>query len=371
MKTASLVSVILAALGTGHSALAVINLSSADASLAWSAGCTKCLQNAVHTLGAESVETQARTLLQNINVFGRDDRVPQTRRNQANGFAAIGRVYTNRFWKDDRGRVTGQSSATAFLVSPCVALTNYHVVFGDRERAEVTPDVLELNRQWSNRDPQGKPKIKLPNDHNYSVTFMVGEKPDGTFKRIVIGRPYAFGDNDLGRWASDWVVLKFDEPNCPGADREIGYLTVDRSPSLKAGDRVLRTAGYPGRENSRINDKGTLYATKACSYLTDFTTVGREHGFTHDCASRYGQSGSPIMTTDSNGRMTVVGIIQGTFVPERKGILPNYDPSSQDSRTNANIAVGVRALLPEVAPLIAEDLAAHGGELTRKYDLPP
>ena len=364
MKIASLVSVIFVALGTGHSALAVLNHGSAGARLVGSAGCTGCLQNAVNTPGAETVEAQARALPHNVNVFGRDDRVPQTRRNQANGLAAIGRVITNRLLKDQRGRVIGQGSATAFLVSPCVALTNYHVVFGRRDRPEVTPDVLELGRQWSNQDQQGKSKITLPNDRDYSMTFMVGEKPDGTFKRIVVGRPYAFGDNELGMWASDWVALKFDGPNCPGADREIGYLPVDRSPNLKAGDRVLRTAGYPGLENPKITEKGTLYLTGACSYLADL--VEGEHGFTHDCATRYGQSGSPIMTTDAKGQMTVVGIAQGAFANETKSVLPSYDPSSQGSRSNANVAVGVRALLPEVAPLIAKDLAAHGNELARE-----
>ena len=368
MKTVSLISIIFVALASGHSALAVLNFSSADTRPAGSTGCDKCLQNAVNTLGAESVETQASAMLQNVNVFGRDDRVPQTRRNQANGFAAIGRVYTNRIWKNDSGRVIGHKIATAFLVSPCIALTNYHVVFGSYDRADVTPDVLELNRQWSRRNQQGRPQIMLPNDRDYSVTFMVGEKPDGTFKRIVVGRPYALGDDNLGTWASDWVALKFDAPNCPGADSEIGWLPIDSSQNLKAGDRVLRTAGYPGRENPGHTDKGTLYVTGACTYLSDFAP--EEHGFSHDCATRYGQSGSPVMITDAKGQMMVVGIAQGAFSPETKGILPSYNPSSQESRSTANIAVDVRALLPEVAPLIAQDLAAHGKESAGRSDTP-
>lgn len=363
MKAASLISLLFAASATTQTASAIVNLSSPATRLEAMDACPGCLQRAVNTLGAEPAETQARELLQNVNVFGRDDRVPQTRRNQANGFAAIGRVVTNRLWKDETGRVIGQGTGTAFLVSPCVALTNYHVVFGGRVRETVIPDVRELNRQWRNRDSQGRQIITLPNDRDYSMTFMVGENRDGTFKRAVVGRPVAFGDDSLGEFARDWVAIKFDEPNCPGADNEIGWLPLDPSPNLRAGDRVLRTAGYPGRENPGITNRGTLFSTGTCRFLGQSGTG--EHDFTHDCAARRGQSGSPIMITDANGRLTVVGIDQGSLLPERPGILPTYDHSSLASRENANIAVGVRALLLEVAPLIARDLAAHGSQFSR------
>ena len=72
------------------------------------------------------------------------------------------------------------------------------------------------------------------------------------------------------------------------------------------------------------------------------------------------------MTRDAKGQMTFVGVAQGALSPETEGLLPSYDESSQDSRSNANVAVGVRALLPAVAPLIAEDLAAHGNKFARE-----
>jgi V8-like Glu-specific endopeptidase len=309
------------------------------------------------TFGLYVVEAPHWDLFHLVNVFGSDDRMPQTRRGQAFGYAAIGRIYTNRVFKDNKGGPT-QATGTAFLISPCVALTNYHVVFGAAQLDQALPYVRELDRQFrDNRDSNGNVNITLPNEHNYSVTFQVGENPDGTFKRTVVGRPVAFGNMDnQGGIAGDWAAIKFDEPNCPGSDKEIGYLELGSLSSYRSQPPGLHVAGYPGSKNPTIASHSTLYrSTRTCG---TYGQALEEAAYVHNCSASDGQSGSPMLAV-KNGRLKVVGIFQGAY-DSFDHSLPQYDPSSKEFNDYANLAVSTKAVLPDVDPIVKRDLEKHG-----------
>jgi V8-like Glu-specific endopeptidase len=321
--------------------------------------CNYCIRPALDRVGMDSAQQQTKDILQYIAVFGPDDRIPQTRRpvgGHGTGYSAIGRIYTNRIF---RGGL--HSAGTAFLVSPCVAMTNYHVLFGDESIDKFLPYAKELNRQFKeNRDRSGNVKITLPNDVNFSMTFLVGEKPDGTgtFKRQAVGRPIAFGNIDKqGGVAFDWVAIEFDEPNCPGSDPEIGWLDLDASAQTKIDQMDLQTAGYAGVHNHLIALKGMLdRSSRPCH---SYGQRLEQEAMAHDCPSTDGQSGGPIFYV-KDGKFEVVGINRGPAINQGDEMMPNYDRRSRDFEKYANEAVGVQAFLPEVLPIITKDLADHG-----------
>lgn len=311
--------------------------------------------------GVERVEEVTSQLLHHVNIYGKDDRSVQSRVKQTNGYAAIGRVLSNRPYKDKEGRTYAMNAGTAFLVSPCIALTNYHVVFGREDRETVIPWMIEIDRQFrENRDSKGIVKLKLPKDRNYTMTFLVGEKSDGSFRKQVVGRPYAFGDASLGFDGSDWVALKFDEPNCPGSDKEIGWLPIANAETV-FGKNELHTAAFPGDFNplsrTDVFTHGKLVKSGKCSSYGDAYGVGK-NAFEHDCATRPGNSGGPILG-ERNGQLVVVGM-DSNSIEERTGILPKVKGVRPSEESIANIAVGVNAFLNEVQPLIDEDLTQHG-----------
>jgi hypothetical protein len=224
------------------------------------ADCLECMHRAV---GAGSWKTQAKDLLQNVNIHGPDDRVDQSRLGgKGIRFAPIGRAYTNRVFRNRNGDGF-QKTGSGFLVSPCIALVNFHLPFGLERMDEIIAGANELKNQFmDNSDSQGVVKITLPNEKDYSITFQVGEKPDGTFAKMVVGRPVAFGNmSKQGSYGADWTAIKFKEPNCPGTDERIGWMALQTLPLEEIQKLDLHTAGFTLDHNPRITDKATLSLT--------------------------------------------------------------------------------------------------------------
>jgi V8-like Glu-specific endopeptidase len=320
---------------------------------------TQTITHSVYSNDDGAYLLNQRRLLRLVNVFGSDDRVVQTRRNQAFGYAAIGRFYTSRIFTDAKGKEF-RRAGTGFLVSPCVALTNYHVIFGSDKVDRIIQVARELNRQFrDNRDAQGHINITVPNDIDYSMTFMVGERPDGTFKWQVLGRPVAFGNMDKqGGEGSDWAAIKFDEPSCPGSDSEIGWLDLVDLPYDEMSNLALETAGYPvdRNHNRTINHMNLLYRTsRVCHSFGQFLD---EDAFVHDCSMTEGDSGSPVYFVD-HGHFNVVGLNAGSASEEEGRTLPNFARRSEEFETYENRGPAVKAFLQEVLPIIARDTAAH------------
>ncbi len=301
-----------------------------------SADCLECMAERMGSL-----QSQARDLLKEVKVIGGEDRVKQTRLGQRNGYAAIGRVFTNRTFTD-KG-VTFRKMGTAFMVSPCIAMTNFHVNFGGESLNEIIPNARRLDQQFiNNRDEAGNVKISLPNDINYSVTLQLGENADGTFKRQAIGRPVVFGNRDTqGGSGGDWIAIKFEEPNCPGSDPEIGFLPLAGLPLNDKERSTLHTAGFAGKENPTISSLGSLSrSSRKCDIKQ---MVADEPAFTHDCSTEAGQSGSPILVMQ-DGQLKVVGMVKGFDLA-----LDRY----------VNVGVSSQAFMPEVQPVVDRDLESH------------
>src|SRR5689334_5163514 len=157
-------------------------------------------------------------LLHRVNVFsmtGEDNR-EQMRREPGTGLRPIGAVYDAR----------ANGYGTAFLISPCHVLTNYHLVLpADR--------VVTFN---------------TGSDLTFYVGAPSGEQPYTSKTRAW---PVAWGGytvNDGGRIRfrprEDWAVLKLEE--CLGA--RYGFMSL--RPISAAEARILgpklATAGFPG-----------------------------------------------------------------------------------------------------------------------------
>jgi V8-like Glu-specific endopeptidase len=306
--------------------------------------------------GENGFEAQASGLVLQAKNIGGDDQVPQTRRDQGSGYAAIGRLFTNRTFTDKYG--TSRKMGTAFMVSPCVAMTNFHLISGRETLGEMLPIARRLDQEFKKyRDSTGNVKITLPNEINYSVTLQLGENSDGIYKRQVVGRPVVFGNREIQGWSGgDWIAVRFDEPNCSGTDPEIGYLPFARIPLSPEEYRTPHTAGFPGKENPTVSNRGTLYRTTRKCELSG--PVGHEPAFIHTCASKPGQSGSPILVIQ-DGRLKVVGMIRAAE-PEADQPDPKSKPGSKKMViTYEYIGVAMQAFLPEVQPVVDKDLEEH------------
>src|SRR4051794_17996177 len=98
---------------------------------------------AVISLGLANGSGPASPFAHKVNVFAADGNDPRQMQGHSGGdrvFAAIGRLTTDQGVPESRGSVadpardvparTVDQDGTAFLVSPCYVLTNYHVMFG-------------------------------------------------------------------------------------------------------------------------------------------------------------------------------------------------------------------------------------------------
>ena len=212
----------------------------------------------------------------------------------------------------------GKTQATAFLVSPCFIMTNYHAVFGSQNTSVAD---LDLER--------------------YRATFKVSGRE--THAVVVVA-----GERQLGR-DRDYAFLKLD--SCLGADSAIGWLRLGSLPPDGDGPKVS-VAGYPGDKDGNvlwIHENCHLDERRNLSFLR-----------LTNCANSRGASGSPIVSRE-DGTIKVVGVISAE-VNRTDRILPIYD------EYRANVAVDVFGILrenPIIVRTIAADILKH-----YKVDIP-
>jgi V8-like Glu-specific endopeptidase len=269
-----------------------------------------CVSGAVYVGGASRTN-----LLHQVNVFSvdpddlRDPRREQPQTGDGKIYAPIGTVVTDvPVQLQGRDTKPARTRGTAFLVSPCYAMTNYHAVFG------------ELRRPVTEEDQK-----------HYTVAFHLG----GTETHAV---PVAQGQYDRDR-NRDYALLKLD--TCVGADPGIGWLRI--GPLAPNGDtHEVAVAGYPGDKPGNV-----LWLQDKCHLFGIRNSFVR----TTDCADSRGSSGSPVAVQE-NGALRVVGIIRSER-NRTEGVLPKYDDA------HANIAVDMFRLLRMdsiVAKLILDDV---------------
>lgn len=180
------------------------------------------------------------------NIFGRDDRqiVEMTADHPLSGVGTL----TNHV---DAGR------GTAFLVSRCHILSNFHVALS-------SPDAPDLEKELS------------------TFTLLSGAT---SLARIV-----TYGDFDPSSNAEDWALLKLD--TCLGETHAVLPLYPVGDGVLILNQMTVQLAGYP---NDRTTDQLTI----------DYNCHIKDPPWRHDCATRPGNSGSPLLLPAMGGYVVV------------------------------------------------------------------
>lgn len=213
------------------------------------------------------------------NIFDKDDRLKISK----DLYPGVGRLMKNPQHQYSWG--------TAFHLSPCYVASAYHVV--KDTNSEITKE-----------------------DQVYFISSLK-EKP-------IMATPVAWGTPYLGELNdNDWVILKLDE--CLEVEpSEIFSLKNYRSIDDLRGISV-ELVGFP---EDRVPDN--IHLDKSCKFGDEEPEAG--DGIGHNCATRPGNSGSPIYVVNSQGLKEVYAITvasRGYFVE----IIAGYSPWISNTAT--------------------------------------
>lgn len=233
------------------------------------------------------------TPLSSANIFYRDTRESIDPSEKRTELRAVGTL--ERMQSDGRG--------TAFLVSPCLILTNRHVAFSDFDH----PDINE------------KSLFRLA----------TGE--------AALAQPVMYGKTE---WhpefenAKDWALLKLD--SCLGSD--VGWF--DLKP-LELNQMIfskieLEIVGYP---SDRSPHQITLHS--GCFI--------KDPGWRHDCATKSGNSGSPIFIKNVSSERPQVVALAVSSIGGFSEIVRYYDVHI------SNGAVPVSGFIDKIIGFINQD----------------
>ncbi len=191
---------------------------------------------------------------------------------------------------------------TAFLVSPCYILTNFHVAYADSFT---------------------KPEKTL---------FQVGESSS-------LAMPVAAGKmtSPQAENGEDWALLRLDQ--CLG--QQLGYFELAGLSLEQATKKKIIMAGYPFDRSS-----ANLTLSPLCHI--DSHSLASAGGWRHDCASRAGSSGSPLLIEKTPGHFQVIAL-NTTEVVGFDEIIGRYDISL------SNGATPVAPILAQILPLLQAD----------------
>lgn len=202
---------------------------------------------------------------------------------------------------------------TAFLVSPCYAMTSYHVLFGGTD--------LVL-------DPMT----------TYPVTVVFGLVGTDRLPPSIRGTVRYWGSATGAE--PDLALIRLD--GCPGAT--LGWYDLPRPRDR----RLLPSMGLAMASISRDRSTTRISLQRECAV---HAYLQRRGWLLHDCATREGASGAPILA-GLTGAPLVVGVNAGEF-NATKGMLKSYDVR------HANWAVATMAISPtsRLRRLIDQDLS--------------
>lgn len=243
------------------------------------------------------------------NIFddrGIDPRFIQPQVGDSAIYGPVVRLQTDVVVSSKEGDEESYFTGTGFLVSPCLVMTNAHVV---------TDDAGEVTR--------------------IAVRVVTGE---GFETREINGTVEAIGgyaETSLVR--DDWAVVRLAE--CVGT--ELGWFDFANLTTEALLDSVVAEAGFPGDRDAEV-----MWLEPDCRLFpaTDFSD---RNGFYHDCASTPGSSGSPVyLVTEAGPR--VIGIDEGEYRGSTDVIVEYTD-------SRANIAVDIRHVLRAAGAVIKAD----------------
>lgn len=268
-------------------------------------------------------------LIQKVNIFsqdGQDPRVIQSRTGNDKAFAPIGVIEPTKPVPslnsvDSRGNPTlVKTSATAFLVSPCHILTNFHAVFGKTDH--------------------GSPDAK--------ATFFMANGKEGTYKNVlatpvVWGNPYTKKvDGSFAMEAGkDWALLKL--ATCEG--KQIGWMETLATTREELINKTVSMAGFPGDKSV-----DSLWTHADCK-IRQVRVAQDPNILYHSCSSASGSSGSPVFEMDSN-YPRVLALFAGDN--NHTGEVSRYSPE------HANYAIDMSSILPQIRKYIDADKQLAG-----------
>jgi V8-like Glu-specific endopeptidase len=311
-KMALKITSVIAALGT----LSVVALASdpnLDSSTEYGLSCSSggCIDR------TNFVASNERNLLHRVNIFSadlKDHRVELKTVGTGKVFAPIGRIEpTLPIPTENDGLVQSKDlHATAFLVSPCYIMTNYHAVFG------VAP-MEKMDQQ--------------------TATFYVGIDPK-------TGKPYEIKATPVAHGAflptqatgEDWALLKLTK--CAGLVADIGWMEFAPADLIDYKNKNLKVAGFAGD-----HDWKKLWVDDSC-HSHGFSGEGVE--VMHDCATSGGDSGGPGYYMD-HGIPKVVFMNEGSN-DSGASILGSSNSSKRKTlktwdNGNSNVGLDIRGLL--------------------------
>ncbi len=168
----------------------------------------------------------------------------------------------------------GPGVGTAFMVSPCFAMTSYHVLFG---QTRTTLDPIA----------------------SYPVTlrFTAGSDDGVTLSAKGRVRYWSGGEGS----SNDVALILVD--GCPG--ERLGWYDLA---TITAGDAVTMPSVSHDRDLRRLSIQHD------CTVRAQVIARG---WLLHDCASREGASGAPLIVLSDNVPL-VVGMNAGEFTAQRK-----------------------------------------------------
>ena len=259
-------------------------------------------------LASGAAGPQNHGLFHMVNVFsgtGVDNRVPM-QRSTASGLSPVGAV-------DD---TVSHSYGTAFLISSCHVLTNYHVA--------LPTDRVSTSGAGS--------------DLTFYIGGPSGGQPytDKTHARVVAWGNYVVNDGGRIHYMpiNDWAVLKLDA--CLGARYGYMDLTPMPAPAVDALGLPLATAGFPGDHAHDV-----LWGVHDCEiHATGFGAM-----WLHDCSTTEGSSGSPIFFRDATGSVHVVAMVSAA-IRDVQPVLSRYDSAA------ANVAVPIDGIYDRLQPFV-------------------
>lgn len=217
----------------------------------------------------------------------------------------------------------GQSFfGSGFLISPCHVLTNKHVAYANPQEAEV----------------------------GANVRFSVGQSSTSQFSDAdIAGKVIALGnyDNNDATRNGDWVVVKLSK----SIGNKVGYLpyTQVKDPN-KLVNRPVLTVGFPGNRTNGGKDFSKIYGDLNCK----ITNMNALEFLNHTCQNTGGQSGSPILAKDSNGKYYAIGMISGD---NGFGMAGSENPNKANMAVNflSGADLGTQTQGDKIAAAIAGD----------------
>lgn len=202
-------------------------------------------------------------------------------------------------------RKSGMTAGTVFMVSPCIALTNYHVVFGQA------------------REQPGS------SSREYKVKVSVGGETG-------IGIPFIWGDFAQGR-ENDWAAVRVTP--CIGSS--VGWLPI--ALTRQQLPREVSIFGfYTDQDYSVLMGQDCVLIERVLSSKI----------WTTNCAMVHGTSGSPLGV-----------FLQGTFQATAIAFAMSKTQSTTYEPQGANLAVDLSEIFlntPSLAATIADELKSYG-----------